>query len=452
MSFQLASQVTPTQFEQVRKKFAELLYNNESKFAKMFNNKTEKHQISNWGAGTVGSGGVSAWRVPVLASQGGDYQAISLDAGDLGQGSMMNTAFMTFGQFSNDLAYGIPALAVMATKTNQQAMNNTLKWSLGRCFKELAVYNEIGMFQDNTGVLATAAGTGSPTVSGGKVTYNLESTNFSFNRIRGQNMLVDVYDSGNVQRQLGSRVNSLNLSLSAPTITLSVTGSPTVANTDQIAFPGMGGTIGTSTIAAGSWRNGIYTFSTTNTTGTIGGLAYSSVYELQCSQVNGSSGFYTPSLIFSGRAQQIYRRDDESVGKCVAVCSPAQRTSWYLQGITIANQYLRPGEAAKSLDLAGQGTTLSDTFEAGDMMHHVTRYANKSRVDWIKPEDWGWVQLDEMDFFRTPEGQRIFVGRSSSTGNPLAAYQFYIVNTRQLYCVDPGINTVVYNLAIPSGQ
>jgi hypothetical protein len=44
------------------------------------------------------------------------------------------------------------------------------------------------------------------------------------------------------------------------------------------------------------------------------------------------------------------------------------------------------------------------------------------------------------------------VSRSSSTGNPQAAFQFYIVNTENIYSVDPGAGVVIYNLAIPPGQ
>jgi hypothetical protein len=450
---QFSSQVVATQKEQVRKKFANLLVMQESALMKKFVGMNEKHQVSAWTAGTIGSGGVAAWRVPVLKFIGGDYQGISLDGGDLGSGSMMGTDFMTVGYFANDLAFNVPFLAMMATKTDTQAMNNTLKFLMGKTISEMALYNEIGFFQDSTGILATANGTGAPSVVAGKVTYNLEPGQFSFNRIRGQNMLVDVYDANNVQRQLGSRVFALNLSLTAPTITLSVTGTPTVANTDQIAFPGMGGTIGTSTIAAGSWRNGLYTFSTTNTSGSLLGLPYANVYELACCQVNGNNGFYTPSVIFSGASQLIQRRDDEALSGAIGICHLAQRTSWYLQGITIANQFARPGESLQSMDLAGQGArTLSKTFEAGDVTHYCSRYANKSRVDWTIPKNAGWVQLDGINFVQTPEGQRMFIGHNSSTGNPTAGVQFYTHNTRNLYSVDPGSNVVFSSLAVPAGQ
>lgn len=444
---QFSSQVVPTQLEQVRKKLQQLLVLNESEFMKLFNQKSEKHMVSAW---TAGSGAVLAWRVPVMQWVGGDYQAISLDSGDLGSGSMMSTQYMTFGYFANDLAYGIPALAQMATKTQTQAMNNTMKMSLGNAFKELAVNNEIGLFQDSTGVLATGAGTGSPSIVSGQVTYNIESAAFGTNRLRGQNTLLDIYDSSNVLRLTGARVASLNLNVTAPTVTLNV-GSFTPHNTDQLCFPGMGATVGTSTVGAGSWRNGIYTFSTTNTTGTLGGLAYSTVYELQCCTVNANNGFYTPSIVFAGQSQITQRRDDEAFAGAIGICHMAQRVSWYLQGITIANQYLRPGEAAKSIDLAGQGLRYSKTFDAGDVKHYVSRYSNKSRVDIVIPQNYGWVQLDEIDFFRTPEGQRIFVGHNSTTANPIAGFNFYVVNSRQLYCVDPGANIVNYGLAIPAG-
>lgn len=449
---QFSSQVTATQLEQVRKNFAEMLAMNESPFMKLFNQKSEKHQVSAWSAGTVGSGGVVAWRIPVLVSVGGDYQAVSLDGGDLGSGSMTNTAFMTVGYFANDLAFAIPALAAMATKTATQAMSNTLKFSMGKAFKEMALNNEIGFFNDSTGVLATANGTGSPSIVSTKVTYNLETTNFSFNRLRGKGTLVDVYSAANVLQFIGARVDSLNLSLTAPTVTLTGVATYTPVNTDQIAFPGMGATVSSSTIAAGSWRNGLYTFNTTANTGTLLGLAYSSVYELACCTVNMGGGFYTPSVVFAGREQLNQRRDEEALAGTIGVSHMTQRAAWYLQGVTIANQFLRPGEAAKSVDLAGQGLKYSDTWEAGDVTHHISRYANRSRVDWVIPKNWGWVQLDDIDFFKTPEGQRVFVGRNATSANPTAGYQFYVMNTRNSYNVDPGASVVFYNGAAPAGM
>jgi hypothetical protein len=268
--------------------------------------------------------------------------------------------------------------------------------------------------------------------------------------LRGKGQLVDIADSGNVIRAVGCRITSINFAANQVTITVGAVGYTPTA-TDQIIWPGMG-PITSTTIASGSFRYGLYTYNTTNTSGSLLGLAYSNAYELACPTVNMASGFFTPSVVFAGKSQLIQRRDDAAYAGIMGVCHMAQRVGWYNEGITIANQHIRPGESAKNIDLAGQGTEYGDTFEAGDVIHHVSRYANKSRVDWVAPKNCGYIQYSDIDFFQSPEGQRIFVGRSATTGNPTAGYQFYICNTRNFYNMDPGCSMVAYGGAIPSGQ
>lgn len=439
------SQVIPTMLEQVRPKLAYFLAQKQSKLMNLINKQAEKHQVSAF-ADTGGS--VLAWRVPVLLSMGGDYQAISLNGGDLGTGSMMNTAFMAFGTFENDIGYNLPLRAIYGTKDAKQAVTNALQFTLGKALGEMSLYNEIGFFNDSTGTLAQANGTGSPVIASAAVTYNLETAAFGPIRLRGQGALVDVYSTANVLQFAGARVQSINYANS--TVTLSGVSTYTPVNTDQIMFPNMGTPVSSYTAAAGSWRNGLYVFSTSSTSGSIGGLSYTTAYELATPQVNGQSGFYTPSLLYSGKSQLIQRRDDEAYSGVIGICHPAQRVSWYLQGITISNWFR--GSSDKMIDIAPKGTDYGDTFVAGDVTHYVSRYAGKNRVDWINPSNFGWTQLSDIDFVQTPEGQRIFIGRSSTTGNPQAGFQFYIVNTRQLYSVDPGCGVIYYSLAVPSGQ
>jgi hypothetical protein len=445
--------VVATQLEKVDPKLPYFMTKAQSNFAKLFQKASDKHQVSAWVAGTVGGSplGVSAYRVPVMLNRGGDYQAVSLDGGDLGTGSMMGTAYMTLGYFSNDMAYNVPTLANMATKNRTQAITNVLQTTIGSAIDETALYNEIGLFQDSTGVLANAtskiSGNGNASTS---VVYQLETTSFGPNRLRGNQTLVDITNAGGTVLASNARVTNINYPLGQVTILVSSAAGYSPTNTDQLVFPGMAPV--SSTISAGSWRNGIYTFNTTNTTGSLLGLSYATAYELACNQVNANSGFLTPSVLFSGKSQLTQRRDDDAFAKTIGVCHTAQRTSWYLQGVTIANQFIRPGESAKSIDLAGQGTMLANTFEACDVIHHVSRYANKSRVDWFVNSNFGWVNLDEISFFQSPEGQRMFVGRNPTTGNPQAGYQFYIINTMNLYSCDPGCAVVNYSLAIPNGQ
>ena len=80
----------PTMLETVRPKLSYFLAMKQSKFAGLFNKAAEKHQVSAFtdaaasGSPTYSLGGpVLAWRVPLLLFMGGDYQAFSLDGGDL---------------------------------------------------------------------------------------------------------------------------------------------------------------------------------------------------------------------------------------------------------------------------------------------------------------------------------------------------------------------------------
>jgi hypothetical protein len=448
--------VTSVMLEQVNQKLGYLLAQKQSNFANLFNKQAEKHNVSAFSDGATGGsptysvgGPVLAWRVPALLYIGGDYQAFSLDGGDLGTGSMMGTAFMAFGTFENNLGFNLPMRAIMATKDRKQAIVNALSFSLGKGISEMAIYNEIGLFNDSTGTLAQANGTGSPVISSGQVTYNLEAT-FATNRIRGQNMLVDIYSTANVLQFAGARVASINYA--SNTITLKGVSTYTPVNTDQIMFPnmGLGAAAGAYTAAAGSWRNGIYTFNSTTSSGSLGGLSYATAYELVTPSVNGQNGFYTPSLGYAGKSQLIQRRDEEAYTDVIGVCHTAQRVSAYLQGITISN-WLR-GKADKMIDIAPGGNDYGDTFPFCDVTHHVSRYAGKARVDWLNPSNFGWCQLAEVDFIQTPEGEKIFIGHSATTGNPQAGFQFYLQNTRQLYSVDSGCGVVFYSLAVPAGQ
>lgn len=452
------SNFVPTMLETVRPKLQPLLAMKQSAFANLFNKAAEKHQVSAFtdqasgGSPTYSLGGpVLAWRVPVLLNYGGDYQAISLDGGDLGTGSSMTSAFMAFGTFENDIGFNLPARAIYASKNDRQAVTNALQYTLGKAISEMAIYNEIGLFGDGTGTLATANGTGSPTLSGGKVTYNLD-TAFSWNRLRSYNALVDVYSAGGTLVAVNARVNNINFAANQVTLSGISAYSAGPANTDVIAFPnmGLGASTGSYTQTSSSWRNGIYTFNSTTSSGSLGGLAYSTAYELTTPAVNGQSGFYTPSLLYAGKSQLIQRRDEDAYSGVKAVCHTAQRVAWYLQGITISEWFR--GANDKMIDLAPGGNDYGDIFQAGDVTHYISRYAGKTRVDWLVPNNFGWTQLMDIDFFQTPEGQRIFPGRSSTTGNIQAGYQFYVLNTRQLYSVDPGAAVVYYSLAIPAGQ
>ena len=64
----------------------------------------------------------------------------------------------------------------------------------------------------------------------------------------------------------------------------------------------------------------------------------------------------------------IQRRDDEAYAGVIGICHPAQRVSWYLQGITISNWFRGPSD--KMIDLAPKGTDYGDAAK-GDFLANV---------------------------------------------------------------------------------
>jgi hypothetical protein len=445
-----AANILPTTLEKVNQKMTYYLAMKRSPFANMFDGKNEKHNVSTWAAGTVGSGGVQAFRIPVELAPGGDYQAISLNAGDMGTGSMQNTSFMTIGTFATDIAYNMPTLAILATDSNEKAIKNALKQAVGGAITEQALYSEIELFQTGDGALTSSTAVSTTTgTAGTTIVYTLDD-NISTTRLRrGTYQLVDIADSAGVIRSTGGRVTSI--SDSANTVSVLIGTTFTAAAGDQLVFPGMG-PVTSTTIAAGTWRYGIYTYNTTTTSGSVLGLPYSTAYELACAQVNAGGAMFNPTIVYAGKTQLTQRWDDDTVAGMVGVCHMAQRVAWYLDGLNIANQFVRNGEAVKAVDQAGQGQKYGDTFEAGDVTHHVSRYATKNRVDWLIPSNFGKVQFQEPAFFTSPEGQRMFQSRSATTGNIQSATQFYAFGTQNLYTVAPGAACVFTSMGIPAGQ
>ena len=148
----------------------------------------------------------------------------------------MSTLYMTIGYFATDIAFNVPMLASMATKSQQQAITNALQYSIGQAIIETALYNEIGLFTDGTGILATATAVTGAGTANTTVTYTLETAAFTYIRLRGYNALVDVTDSGNVIRAVGLRVNSINFAANQVTLLVGGTGySPTA--TDSVCIP-----------------------------------------------------------------------------------------------------------------------------------------------------------------------------------------------------------------------
>jgi hypothetical protein len=431
------------QFEKVRPKLQEW-FDSTTLVAGLIKRAAESHRVSAWSAGSVGSGGVSAFRVPLMRYVGGDYGTFSYDEGDLGGGSSMRVDFMTIGYFPTEYAVEISSLAKESTASSEQAVVDVFKYHLKKSMKEMQHYEDTGFHQDATGVLASGIGTGSP-VNTSPSTYALDA-NFGPQRLR-YNQPLDIFKSDlSVQNNAGGPVRVSSYDLIAKTVTLSWPGAVTVTNaaaTDKLCFRGMA-----ATVSAGSWKNGIYTFNNSATSGYTLGINRATVPEVVTPNIAAGTVALVPAHGLLLNDQIIQRRDEDALAGLVGIAHQAQRAAVYFTGIAISEWHR--GGSDKMIDIVPADIKQSTTFQFCGIKHYVSKKQDRSRIDWIIPKNWGRAMLHDLKFHEV-EGRRLFELRSSSTGFPKAGFCFYLISTDNIYNVDPGAGGVISALALPSG-
>lgn len=434
------SDVVAGQFEKVRPKLQEW-FETTTLVSGLIKKAAESHRVSAFSSDGLGGSGatLSAFRVPIMRYVGGDYGTFSYDEGDLGGGSSMKVDFMTMGYFPTEYAVEISSLAKEATATSEQAVVDVFKYHLKKSIKEMQSYEDTGFHQDGTGVIATANGTGSPGTT--NAVYNLEA-NFGPQRLR-YNQPVDVFTTGLNTKQNSTQTLRVNkYDLVAKTVTLSGT-QDAAANTDKIAFRGM-----SATVAVGSWKNGIYTFNSSATSGTTLGLNRATVVEIVTPNVAAGTTALVPAHGLLLNDQIIQRRDQEAMAGMVGIAHQAQRAAVYFTGIAISEWHRASSD--KMIDIVPSDISQATTFQWTGIKHHVSKKQDRSRIDWILPKNWGRAMLHDLKFHEV-EGRRIFELRSATTGFVKAGMLMYLIDTSNFYNVDPGCAGFVSGLTLPSG-
>lgn len=401
----------------------------------------EQHKISTWSQ-TLSSGQtLAAFRVQLQRYEGGDYGTYDPNGGDLGSGSMTRVDFMSMGHFPDRVAIQIPLLAAQSSASSEQSVIDVVKYQLKMALKTYGVYYDTGIAQDGTGVLATANGTGSPATT--NPTYNLEA-NYGAQLLR-RNQTVDIYDSTLAsKKKAGVRIATMSPGSKTCSITAAASDGAAYANTDVIAFAGM-----TPTLAVGSWRNGIQTFNNSATSGYTLGLDRSVVDGLvsQSYAAGGAKLNADMFLLLSDLRTQV--RDEEELAGTEGIAHMSQRASWYKEGQIISEWYR--GNADKMPDLVPKEIKHDTTFQAAGVVHTVWKKQRRDRIDWFIPKNYCRAVLHDATYYQTPEGQKFFTLRNSTTANPAAGFQAFVIADDNLVDVDPGAGAFISGLQILSG-
>ena len=431
--------VIAAQKEVVRPKLQELIETTTGVGA-MFKRAGESFKVSTWSQALSGGLTLGAFRAPLLQYNGGDWGYISLDEGDMGSGSSMKLTFFTGSILTRRLAVELSQLQMDATASNEQAVANVFREQMKRTIREAQVYYDTECHTKGDGVLATGSGSGAPANT--NPTYNLEP-NFGAQRLR-LNQPVDVYSNDlTTKKATGLRVTTMDAVNKTCSLTGTVGGAGAV-NTDVLAISGL-----TPTLSTGSSAFGIYTFNSSATSGFTLNVNRATVTEIVTPIVAAGTQPLSPNFGLLLKDQIIQRRDKEQMSNYRGISHMSQRAAWYQVGIGIS-EWQRSSKD-KMIDVMPSETDYDTTFEYTGVTHLISKKADRSRIDWIRPSNWLRILLFEPKWHESPEGKRFFEVRSQSTGNVVSGWLEYFIVGEQLLCVDPGNSGFISSLQLPSG-
>lgn len=430
--------VVGMQKEVVRPKLQEL-FETTTGVGALFKRAGESFKVSTWTQALSGGLTLGAFRAPLMQFVGGDWRYISYDEGDMGSGSGLKVTFFTGSVLIRALAIELSSLAMEATATNEQAVANVFREQMKRTIKETQAYYDTECHTSGNGVLATGSGTGSPNATTNP-TYNLEP-NFGPQRLR-YNQPVDVY-SNNLATKRGSGLRVTTMDPVGKTVGLTGTGTG-FANDDQLAVAGL-----SPTLATGSASNGMYTFQSSATSGFTLNVNRATVVEIVTPNVSAGSQALSPNYGLLLKDQIIQRRDQEAMSNFRGIAHMSQRAAWYQTGINISEWHRSTSD--KMIDIVPKDTDYNTTFEMTGVTHIISKKQDRSRIDWIKPANWGRILVFEPKWHESPDGKRFFEVRSQSTGNVVSGWLEFMIVGENLLNFDPGCGGFISSLQLPSG-
>lgn len=429
------TQTYAVQFEKVSKKVPQLYSLSQLMRKRIKQVPIEK--VSTWNAA---SGGVLGYRMPIKQYAGGDFSSLNLDNGTFPTGSMPTYQYMTIGYATATLAFLLPSLTLMATGSPDQASVNVFKDTMSNAFESFGAYEDDLFFGSGDGIFATGIGTGAAPATTDPI-YTLEP-NFGPQRLE-LGSLVDIYSAdGSVLRGSNLNVTAIDPVAKNATLKGSVTG-PT--NADNIVMAGLA-----VTLAAGSTRYGLYNYQNSATSGSTLGLSRTTVPELVTPNFTANASV-TPQMALILSDYLIQRRNEKALANIEGISHMAQRQAAFTTGDVISEWQIPGPTIAENLDRVPQNKKESSKFTFGGVVHTVSKRANRSRLDWWSPDNYQRVNLQEPDFWKTPDGKYVFENRAS-TGAVKTALFFAIVSTENIGTGDPGCGGILSALSIPAGM
>jgi hypothetical protein len=148
---------------------------------------------------------------------------------------------------------------------------------------------------------------------------------------------------------------------------------------------------------------------------------------------------------------RIQRRDESVIGKTLGICHMAQRQAIFNTGDQVVMWNVPGPDIARNLDRTPGNRKENDKVPFCGVDYLVSKKADRSRLDQVVMDDWGRVNLKELEYFSTPDGKYIFEGRNGD-GAVKTSMNFFLVSSENTFCADPGSGGIISSLTIPTGM
>jgi hypothetical protein len=380
--------------------------------------------------GEVEKIGERDFRIPFQKTFGGRVGAFDLQMGDMGRGSQPTGDKMIGSFFSTRLNFELDMLGIEATSDKKIALTDPFKDSVARGFYEFQLYLDKFYHSDGTALLATATAHSAGT---GVSVYTLD-TLFGAQRLR-RGQYVNVYAASITTLKSAGVLYVTGINTQARTVTLSGI-VPGAAATDTLTFEGVSGNSPTG-------LRGLYYWISSATSGTTAGINRALEPEIIANSVDGSSTGPTAEAVLALTDRMLMRRGEAPTG-LMGITSTAQRAVVFSNVMSIQNYDLAKS-SAQAVDrlpsLKGR-----KTFMWGDTPHMVDIHQDASRNDYFDPSEFGRARMCEMKFFQTPGTSQRFFPLYGGSGAPAAGVWFGLINSEDLYHVNPGNTGVLSGL------
>ena len=401
------------------------------------------------------------FRIPRLAYNGGNFGKYDADGGDMGSGTGMKITKLTGGYFDSRYMVEISKKALDVTDSPEQAIVNAFSHQLKMAIKEVAVMDDVTLHTSGDAVLTSSVGASATSTwaSATKTTYTFaDATDYiGVDRLR-PGMMVGVYGTGGtpLRTDLAGTTNAWPIDhIDWVNKVVYIDGLVNAAaTTDVLAFNGMAATMTTgadwpTTLTNDTFRHGLPYFVNSSTSGYTLGALRANDTELLANYVNASAAL-TFQHIQAAVDQALKRRDMDVMSGVIGLFHQAQRAQIFNIGISISAKLIQGESFGKSVDLM-PGNAGMDEFTVCGIPCKVDRLQDKSRVDFIVPKQWGRAMLHETKFHQPPQGGGKFIFESrATTGNLKAAWLFAIVQAFDYFCIDPGSQSYVGGVTVPS--